>query len=523
MDTLLKCLETQRLKAAPGEFSVYCNDGFSLAQLLVEKVSGVSFSEYMKKNISEPLTMGNTATPLDEFNREQLAKTYTTGSTTTLPIDNVNAIGAGGIYSTAEDLCRFAEMFMYGSTDKVLSDTSSKAMAESEYLKGIWGPDEDASFNYGLGWDSVNLYPFTQYGIKALTKGGDTTLYHCNLVVLPEEGMAMAVLTSGGASTYGGAFAQEVLLKALLAKGSITEIKANKTFTAPVKATMPSSVKKNAGYYALFAGVVNIAISDDGILSLYNGAAQPQQFIYTGDGKFYYADGSTYVSFEEESNGNTYFYVHSYTSLPYLGQTASSGYQAQKITDNKLSAKVKAAWEKRAGKVYMLLNEKYSSQAYSLSSPVTQVVLTEGIEGYYQSAQIIDANNAKTLIQIPCMFGRDLFDFKFYTKGKTEYLKAGNAIYAIEDAVKTLSTKTTVNVKIGTEGYAQWYKISAKSEGKNIKITLPKKASVAVYDENGTCTYSSMIADNTTTTLPEGAYIVFVGDAGAKFTVKYLK
>jgi len=521
MDTLLEELKTQRLKADPGAFSVYCNDGFGLAQLVVEKVSGLSFSDYVTANISNPLTMNHTKTPLDQFQKDQIVKTYQAGSYSALPVENVNAIGAGGIYSTAEDLCRFAEIFM--SDNKILSDTSAKAMANSEYLNGLWCPEGDSTLSYGLGWDSVNTYPFTQYGIKALVKGGDTLSFHCSLIALPEEDMAMAVLFSGGSSIYGEAFAQEILLKALLAQGSIKEIKADKTFSAPVKAAMPVSEKENAGYYAFMSGLMKADISDDGVLTLVVEGANPQQFVYTGDGRFYYSDGSTYIRFVKEDNGNTYLYTQGYATLPYLGQIVSSGYQGQKIATNTLSKKVKAAWEKRDNQKYFLLNEKYSSAVYSVSTPFTVMAGTDGIEGYCQGAKIIDANNAQRLIQIPGNLGRDLFDLSFYAKDKVEYLKAGGSIYLNEDAVKALSKKSTFTVNIGSEGYAAWYKIGAKLANKKMKVTLLKNSTYSVYDANGTCTFNSQLAGSTTATLTSEGYIVFVGDAGAKFTVKYTK
>ncbi len=522
MDTLLKELSTQRLKAAPGAFSVYCNDGFSLAQLLVEKVSGVGFQEYVKKYISDPLALGNTQTPLDDFNRDQLVKTYLAGSGAALPVENVNAIGAGGIYSTAEDLCRFAEMFLYETEDKVLSDASSEAMAKSEYLSGMWGPDEDSSLSYGLGWDSVNTYPFNQYGIKALVKLGDSTMYHAALIALPEENMAMAVLSSGGASTYNQVLAQEVLLKALHAKGSVTELIPDKTFTAPVPAVMPASEKENAGYYAFMGGLFSIQIGDDGILTWLNGA-QPQKFVYTGDGKFYYGDGSTYVSFQKESNGNTYLYLQGYSTLPYLGQAASASYQGQKIQENPLSDKIKAAWEERNGKLYFLLNEKYSSAAYPLSIPFTMSLFTEGIEGYIQNSKITGANTAQMQLEIPGMLGRDLSDVEFYTKGKAEYLKASAALYIREDAVTELPADTVNHVEIGKDGYAVWYKIGSEAVNKTIKVTLPKNASFSIYTTNGICTYSSVTAHITVADLPANGVIVFAGDAGANFTVRYVQ
>lgn len=34
--------------------------------------------------------------------------------------------------------------------------------------------EETNTINYGLGWDAVRLAPFSDYGITALFKGGDT-------------------------------------------------------------------------------------------------------------------------------------------------------------------------------------------------------------------------------------------------------------------------------------------------------------------------------------------------------------
>jgi CubicO group peptidase (beta-lactamase class C family) len=520
MDTLLNVLKGQRLKADPGAFSVYCNDGFSLAQLLVEEVSGLSFSEYMSKNISKPLNLSYTKTPLDDFDREQLAKTYLIDSNKATPIENLNAIGAGGIYSTAEELCRFAGGFFYEGKDTILTDASAKAMAQSEYKNGMWYPDSNSLLSYGLGWDSVDTYPYNEYGIKALVKGGDTSLYHGSMVVLPEEGMAMAVLLSGGSSMYGQVFAQNVLLKALLAKGEIKEIIADKTFTAPVKTEMPESELKNAGYYVLLGGSIKIVISDAGILELYAGA-NTQKFIYTGEGKFYSQDGSSFVTFVKENN-NTYLYVEGYGTLPYLGQVADSGYQGQKVEANPLSKKVKAAWTERDGKLYFLLNEKYDSVFYPLSASITKIQLTQDLEGYCANAQITDANNAKMLFQIPGVYGRDLMDLSFHVKSKVEYLEAAGTLYIREDGLPLIPSKN-FKVTIGKEDYATWYKIGSKSVGKKLKLTLAKNTGVAVYDKNLVCTYYSLTADKNSLTLPDGGFVVFAGKAGSKISVSYQK
>lgn len=79
-DEFLDNLKTQRLKANPGEVSTYCNDGFTLAQILVERITGVNFNDYIKDNFTEPLGLENTKKPIDDFDRSKLVKTYLTSS-----------------------------------------------------------------------------------------------------------------------------------------------------------------------------------------------------------------------------------------------------------------------------------------------------------------------------------------------------------------------------------------------------------------------------------------------------------
>jgi hypothetical protein len=289
---------------------------------------------------------------------------------------------------------------------------------------------------------------------------------------------------------------------------------------------MPSDQKNYEGYYALTGAVVKIAISTDGTLSLSNlftPESGSQRFTYAGDGKFYYSDGSTYVSFVDGSNGNTYLNVASYAMLPNIGQIASAGFQAQKIADNPISQKVKAAWEKRDNKKYYIINEKYSSQMYSIGSPSLTISLLKELKGYCLNAAIVDKNTAKADLQIPGMYGRDLNDYTFFTNSEIEYLKTSASILIPESAIKSLSTKASFTCTIGKDGYAKYYKISKKSENKKIKVTLPKKSSFTVYNADDICVFNSLVAQQSTVTLLPGETIVFVGSADAKFTVRYVK
>jgi CubicO group peptidase (beta-lactamase class C family) len=251
-DNLLNELAQQKLKADPGAFSVYCNDGFTLAELIVERISGMSFSEFIRQNIVDPLGMTNTKTPQDDFDLNRLARTFLYEEET--PFETCNMIGTGGVYSTAENLCRLGQVYMNDSgsipQDELLSENAKKALRQKEYLRGIWSKQNESFFGYGLGWDSVDAYPFSKYNIQALIKGGDTGLYHGSMIVLPEHNMVFAVLLSGGSSTSGLLLGQSLLLQTLLAEGEIEEILPPLDVKAPAPALMPAELTAYTGIYA---------------------------------------------------------------------------------------------------------------------------------------------------------------------------------------------------------------------------------------------------------------------------------
>lgn len=522
-DNFLTNLKTQRLKAAPGTFSVYCNDGFTLAEILVEKVTGMTFSQYIRSKISTPLNLTKTTTPEEDLTKSSLAGTYSSLYPSALPIETFHAIGAGGIYSSATDLCNFAQLFMAsGNYQPVLSVSAAGATEYPEYSRGFW-PSGGSIFSYGLGWDTVNTSPFDTYGIKALTKAGDTLLYHGSLIVLPDENMAVAVLSSGSASTYNQVMGQNILLAALKAKGRIAEIKPSLTFTAPKKAAITEDLKQYEGVYSSFGNIVKITMKDNGVLSLSSLVATGTQlYYYTGDGKFYYTDGSYYLSFEKAANGNVYLYHSGYANIPGLGQTKSAGYLGEKLSDNQISSKVEKIWEKRSGKNYFLLTEKYSSENYAFSAPFTKLQMLDEIKGYWMNTAIVDKNTAKSTLTIPDNYGRDLADYTFYQDGTTEYMKVNASVYISSDSIKALSA---VNKKysIGAKGYAAWYSIDSKTASKKVSITVPKEAAYALYNEDGTCLAYSYIKKDKNITLPKKGYLVFVGNAGSTFQVKFVK
>ncbi|MFD0586956.1 serine hydrolase domain-containing protein [Paenibacillus sp. GCM10027627] len=511
-DGLLNRLKSARLKAEPGEFSVYANDGFQLLEILVERVSGLSYSKFLQVHFYNPLALKSTKTPLDSFDRSRLAKTYVPEFQQALPVENINVIGTGGLYSTAEEVTKFAEVLIGNRTD-LLSEKSVKAMQSHEYKKGVWIEEESNSFNYGLGWDAVRQAPFDEYGITALSKGGDTILYHASLISLPQYNISMAVLSSGGASFSNNLLASKVLLEYLKAKGSVKEILPDRTFEPAVPAEMPAEMEGYSGIYGSPSGTVHLEIKNGEIFpELSTAMGPPQKFVYTGNGQFKNKDGSVVVSFDRAKNGKTYIKYYGYQSYPGLGQMLMGVYIYQKLDRNPLDQNIQKAWEQRNGKTYYRLDEKISSVGYLWPVLLSKKISFDAGSGYAFGAKIVSANKAVNEVQIPIMFGRDTFDLSFYKKKQTEYLTINGETYLSEDGIKPFPEGTS-SVRINN-GEAVWYKIDKKTANKVLTVKSPASGGFAVYDAKGAVVHFSKIGSKNSVALPEGGMIVFGGEKG---------
>lgn len=520
-DTLLDNLRNERLKSDPGEYSVYANDGFQLLQLLVERVSGLSYNEYLDRYISAPLGLTSTKTPLDTFDRTSLSPVRFPGIAGDLPDENANILGTGGIYSTAEEVTLFSEV-LTGKRPKLMSADSALAMQAKEYRKGIWVDDETNTFGYGLGWDSVDLSPFDQYGIKAVTKGGDTVLYHAALIALPEEDMSISLLSSGGSSIFNTLAASNIMLAYLQETGRIAKVLPPPTIEPPVKVDMPNELREFSGLYGAVGSTLKVTVGDGELHmpELLDGMIPEQKYVYTGEGQFTSEDGHTLISFDEQTNGHTYIRTRATLELPGLGQTLMAYYEYQKLGENALSPEVSKTWQQRDEKRYYALDEKISSLFYLIPSSVLwkPIVLDES-GGYANGTKIMDANHAVNIAEIPVMNGRDTFDLSFQQQDGVEYLLADARTYVSEAAVGAIYGGSASRVTIPDSGYVRWFKVGSEAAGKMMNVQLPAGGGFAVYTTEGALVEFSTASGNRGALLPENGIIVFGGEAGGVFRI----
>ena len=510
-DTLLEELSGETLKADPGAFSVYCNDGFTLAELVVEAVSGMDFDAYVRQAILEPAGLDNTWFPGEDFDQSLLAKTYLTAEDTrALPNETVGIHGTGGIYASASDLAAFGGQVW--CTDAVLNQESRTAALADEYARGLWPEDDEDVVSYGLGWDSVHWYPFAYSGIQAAAKGGDTIVYHAGLVVIPEYNLAAAVLSSGGVSTYNEMAAGQMLIAALAQQGVEVDQTA-RTLPAAERAEMPAELMEYAGIYGDSSSAAIVTVTADGVLSTGN-----TPLYYYSDGSFRDENQIVMLKFVEEDNGQVYLWQKGYSSIPGLGEQPSSSYIYVKLPENPVSPETQAAWDARSGKLYLALNMKYTNINYPLALPAAALATDPvNMPGYMAFDRIVDANRAEGAAQIPSLYGRDWQNITMTEQDGVEYLSLMGALYVDGTTIETLYGGASSWSTIQADGYARWYQIGADAAGKTLTVQVPEHGGFAVYDANGANVAASWAWGDTSAVLPAGGWVVFAGDPGMRF------
>lgn len=538
-DHFLEFLSRQTLKHDPGESSIYCNDGLILAEILVERVSGIGFTEFIEKNFSQLLGLKNIKTPQSDFDRDLLADIYMGNNK--LKSENVNLIGTGGIYATMEDLCRYATIFMDSADGSILSKESVNEMAKNQH-KNEMVSEETEMIRYGLGWDSVETYPFSQYGIKALSKGGDTIMYHTNLTVLPEYNLAVAVSASG-TDSKAQLIAQEIILEVLKEEGLIPE---NTAVVLPEqnleRAKVPESIKAYAGIYdAGMVGLMNIEFTQDSLIltPILVKNERRQEYIYNTDGEFVSTNNDylTIDSIKEGSRGVTaltftddgYIVMQTYEYSPGLSVSAMALPLAEKLAENPVSDAAQTAWTARNDKEYLLVNEKYTSILYTDRS-ITKILTDERIRGYvghgiykgggnsFSTVKIADETTALGFQDIPTMMGRDTVNLSVVNENSIEYLYVNNYRY-IDAATAKKFSEIGETVVVGSD--TVWVDIDGDTVGRSVYIDTPENGAWFAYDDKMNCIATSLEKyPRNTIILPENGRLAFAGENGAKFILK---
>lgn len=138
----------------PAEEFLYSNPGYDLLAVVIERVSGTSFPEFMQTRIFDPLGMDHSFSVPNQTRRDgpMVAISYVleNDAPVAYPFDALdNLVGSGSIYTTAGDMARYDEA-LYG--DELVSQATLQDAFQPAQLKN------GSSEPYGFGWELEEGY-----------------------------------------------------------------------------------------------------------------------------------------------------------------------------------------------------------------------------------------------------------------------------------------------------------------------------------------------------------------------------
>ncbi|MCP4808605.1 MAG: beta-lactamase family protein [Proteobacteria bacterium] len=190
----------------PGTFWNYSNPNFALAGLVAERSNGQAYREVVAANVLEPHGMSRTFFLADEVEADgdyATGKAYdwTGGSAAWLPAgpdayDHAWSRPAGFAWSSTSDLLRFADFLM-----------TEQGLLTDAYVDFEVGYPGTFFYGYGVmvyeGFNSVDGW----VDAPVWTHGGAIPGFSADLYMLPDEGLAIAVLANGDGAYFGNSIA----------------------------------------------------------------------------------------------------------------------------------------------------------------------------------------------------------------------------------------------------------------------------------------------------------------------------
>ena len=213
-----------------GREMAYSNYGSALAAYIVERVSGISFNEYVEENIFKPLNMENSTfrqpVPEEITGESSLGFAYINGAYQSDQFEYIQPYPVGALSSTAEDMSKFMLAHLNKGSYQGSSILNSETAAEI-HTQSFTHHDRFAGMAHGFIEMNYN-------GYRLITHGGDTFLFHSGLYLIPELNTGLFVSYNGRNAPK----ARDLLIKSFIDRyfpenDNITAVSENSNFINP--------------------------------------------------------------------------------------------------------------------------------------------------------------------------------------------------------------------------------------------------------------------------------------------------
>ncbi len=271
-------------EAKPGEKFFYLNEGYVILGYIIEKLSGMGYEEYVRRNILEPLKMRRTFFRKEELEKEEDKATPYIITSKGEIVRSSYPFGLkadGGLLSNVIDLLNYAMLYINRGVfeDMRLISEESILEMEKERIKRPLGIFDEEY--YGYGWVIVPDF----LGKRLIWHSGSVLVSTAFLGYIPSERIAVAILANG--SGYPLSFLGMYALALALNKDPEKEL----SFIA-----YDRLLDKLMGSYETYKGTYRAELTRKG------------DFLYL-EFKGKYSEVSLPLVYEGRENGKVYFYT----------------------------------------------------------------------------------------------------------------------------------------------------------------------------------------------------------------------
>jgi len=253
LDRLLEELRVEHLAYEPHTVFNYSNLGFNLLGLIVERITGQSYGDFLQKQWLDPLGMRMTGLSPQGLLANHMSRGYVYDRPSRpTPIRD---LPAGGLYSTVEDLARFMRMVL-GNGMLEGRQILGRSALEQSLTPQYPGCPLDFGQQFGLGWVLSGLR-VEHSGAQAWHNGG-TKAFLSQLAILPERKLGVVVIAN---SDRANALVLETAEAALQ-----LALEVQHGIPLPVRAlaperTLPRDVlSRHVGDYSLMGSLAHISL-----------------------------------------------------------------------------------------------------------------------------------------------------------------------------------------------------------------------------------------------------------------------
>jgi CubicO group peptidase (beta-lactamase class C family) len=304
-----------------GRIASYSNWGCALAGLIVANVSGMTFEDYIAKNILSPLGMTRSTflqpPPAPLLQDMSVGYSHEMGAFKAHDFELINGFEpAGSMSATATDMAKF-----------MIANLNKGALGEARILKEetatLMQSRQFSPSPYVAG-SGLGFYEEYLNGYRMIGHGGDSLYFHTQMVIVPELDLGIFVSYNSAASLP--IDDRGHLVKAIMDRyypAKLPELKPRADFQQRAAKYAGSyrsnrhSRSKVEKFIALFVSS-NVVPTPEGTLLIsnlvYPGAAQ---WIETSvDGVFREVDGDQTIAFVADANGNVTHMVGPFAFIP---------------------------------------------------------------------------------------------------------------------------------------------------------------------------------------------------------------